>query len=444
MLVLTIGCQSKPKSQPPMQAIRFDSYAGSLLSGPMISSPGSIREHGAWRVRFNLIALERNPGAVLQSAGSVSRMIRLDQSGEAYQAVSQLAQRARVGWGDEANQLVEQIESGEFGEMRPITIRDIALPDGVTTRLNIIDISHDPPRNIEVAMQRSHGASTQQMELLISMCDLVKQQSEDELTETAQPIEQLKLERVLLDPVEVIDRETILLLGPRDQPDVKAILLILKIEPGDDSPEQHAAFAQLMDEVHASDERIKSRMVGGTWPGFERALENTSKPETRRASLQFIASRTGAVIVADLILLADTDVLAEYTHQMNEAISASSLDRKPELLGWLMDRVALEFLTRRLSDDAKMPNELRAILLRHAGEPGRDSATMSTILRGLQSRQEFSTRLIAENLIALEDTSPATRVGAFDWLVSIQKAPQNYDPLGPDDARKTALEAIEQ
>jgi hypothetical protein len=46
----------------------------------------------------------------------------------------------------------------------------------------------------------------------------------------------------------------------------------------------------------------------------------------------------------------------------------------------------------------------------------------------------------AENLVALEDSSPAARVRAFDWLAARAKAPRDFDPLGPAGQRRAALD----
>jgi hypothetical protein len=40
----------------------------------------------------------------------------------------------------------------------------------------------------------------------------------------------------------------------------------------------------------------------------------------------------------------------------------------------------------------------------------------------------------------LEDSSPASRVRAFDWLTARGRAPAGYDPLGTPRQRRAALE----
>jgi hypothetical protein len=56
------------------------------------------------------------------------------------------------------------------------------------------------------------------------------------------------------------------------------------------------------------------------------------------------------------------------------------------------------------------------------------------------TRAEFENRIMAENIIFLEDNSPASRVRAYDWLKARGKAPAGFDPLGPARERRIALD----
>src|SRR5690606_19324340 len=99
----------------------------------------------------------------------------------------------------------------------------------------------DPPQNVFVAMHRSRDASSAWLEMQITMSDLVKLKSDD-AEEHAKPIEEMRMESVLLDPFPVTDQQTIVLIGPRDQPLLKsrAMALTLEIDRGDDSLSQQS------------------------------------------------------------------------------------------------------------------------------------------------------------------------------------------------------------
>jgi hypothetical protein len=87
-----------------------------------------------------------------------------------------------------------------------------------------------------------------------------------------------------------------------------------------------------------------------------------------------------------------------------------------------------------------MPDELLAVVTTYAGEAGRHEATMEGILNGLASRADLQARLTAENLIFLEDSSPASRARAFEWLSTHGQPIKGYNPLGPIRERRAAID----
>ena len=86
------------------------------------------------------------------------------------------------------------------------------------------------------------------------------------------------------------------------------------------------------------------------------------------------------------------------------------------------------------------PPELRAVLTVYAGEPSRHAGSLDDIAHQATSRQDLENRLTAENLVFLTDSSPGSRVRAFDWLRARNLAPAGYDPLGPAKLRREALD----
>ena len=83
---------------------------------------------------------------------------------------------------------------------------------------------------------------------------------------------------------------------------------------------------------------------------------------------------------------------------------------------------------------------LQGILLRHAGEPARYPRLVDTLLGVSVDTADFDLRLVAENRAFLEDSRPAARVRAFDWLTARGLAPEGFDPLGSSKSRRAALE----
>jgi hypothetical protein len=180
----------------------------------------------------------------------------------------------------------------------------------------------------------------------------------------------------------------------------------------------------------------------GVWPGFETALRSARDPAQRRRALVWIASQTSASIAQDHLLLAADDELNVFYDLLRQDLRASTLDRKPDLLGWLMDLRSLHRL-KSLASDGTLTPSLAGVLSIHTGALSRDPSSLQAILRGARSREEFETRLVAEHFIALEDSSPAIRVDAFEFLRARNQAPADYDPLASDADRARALEALE-
>jgi len=84
---------------------------------------------------------------------------------------------------------------------------------------------------------------------------------------------------------------------------------------------------------------------------------------------------------------------------------------------------------------------LEGILLRHAGEPARYPRLVDTLLGVSVDTADLEARLVAENRAFLEDSRPAARVRAFDWLAARERTPDGYDPLSSAKARRAALAA---
>ena len=108
------------------------------------------------------------------------------------------------------------------------------------------------------------------------------------------------------------------------------------------------------------------------------------------------------------------------------------------VIGQLRERfhyVLIEAVTEELQTP-----ELFAVLTEHFGEPGRHSAAVDEIMRGTSSGGELRRKLISENYIYLEDSSPSARVRAFEWLRAQKLAPAGFDPLGSPKQRRQALD----
>jgi hypothetical protein len=174
------------------------------------------------------------------------------------------------------------------------------------------------------------------------------------------------------------------------------------------------------------------------------AAVQSLKPEKgRRAELAFLADQTGASLCEDVAMEADDPTLAVLVKNIQAKVAPNAPPQSDPNVGWLLDHTTLQLLAKLAEDADKgthVPAELLAILSTHTGEVGRHPSSLAEVLKGLSSRQELDNRLLAENMIFLEDNSPASRVRAYDWLNARHLAPAGYDPLAAGKARREALE----
>ena len=220
------------------------------------------------------------------------------------------------------------------------------------------------------------------------------------------------------------------------------LVAFVDIGPGDDSGQQSEAMARCVADLEKSQADLTTPpplKTSAAWSGIRTALDSLSRPAVRRAALVYLGSETSATLCSDTALVIDETNLATLAQAVRQAAATNPAPASPEELGQRADLQTFRLLCT-LQASAKIPSELAAVLSAYAGEPARHSGSLEEIQRGLATRSQLDTRLIAENMIFLEDSAPAARVRAYDWLNSHGKAPPDYDPLAPPRARRTALE----
>jgi hypothetical protein len=166
---------------------------------------------------------------------------------------------------------------------------------------------------------------------------------------------------------------------------------------------------------------------------LQRALEALATGKSSRAALIYLSSSTDARITADVALLADEVLLGK----MRDAVKAADT-KSPEAIGWTLEKTTLLTLADAASKAPLSPEMLAALAI-HAGEVGRHPDLLTEVANAVGSPAALQERLIGENFIALEDSSAAARVRAFDWLKTQGKAPADYDPLGSPRSRRAAI-----
>jgi hypothetical protein len=226
-------------------------------------------------------------------------------------------------------------------------------------------------------------------------------------------------------------------------------------------------------------ERIASRIDGNVErPDAEslisaavNPLEALAFPLRRRKALLFLATAGSARLTEGVAVSGDDDVLARICARILERVrkdgrkaegkeegeTEGEADGKgtgkgarngggpPEGKGtkaeiaWLLESSTLEVLSALVADGQTSP-AVEGVLLNFAGQAGRQALSLEKALRGSRRMEDLERLLAEENLLSLEDSSPAARARALRWLEARGMAPKGYDPLAPPRERRAALE----
>lgn len=445
LLVLT-GCAGK--KQPPQVStewarVRQGVYAGSPLEGAQ-SVPAGLGAAGAVGVEMRLVALEKDPGEVLEPLATKARVLANTQGENPFLATATLTLPARYGSGPEAEGLEAAVRSGAWGSNATVGEFSAAVPVGATGWLQVMRGEAVTRDRVRVAVYRVKGDDEAvQLALLVEHPDATPPL---EGAKSGKPAARLARETALVRQKVENGSQAVALLLPLavSEGHSQSLLAIVRISPlGADEEAKVAKSLGLM--RSAAEAAARERAVAGP-DALDPALiasvvEAITLGEQRRSALVYFAGQTKAPLGEQVAMVAEEDVLDELSLQLADELGKQQGLWKREDAGWLLDRLAFQrlaqgYLKRRLTP------ELRGVLAAYAGEAGRSPAALEQILDALSTRKDFENRLLAENLIALEDNSPSARVRAYDWLKARGRAPQGYDPLGESKARREAMERV--
>jgi hypothetical protein len=164
------------------------------------------------------------------------------------------------------------------------------------------------------------------------------------------------------------------------------------------------------------------------------ALVSIASGEGRRTALLVLADTRGATLAADLALTLEETALADFAARLAAARVAPGED-----IGWQLEREALHHAAAALATDGAQL-ALEAVLVRRAGHAGRFAAVLEEVAASA-SLADADAWLVHENLVYLEDSDPAARVRAHNWLVQRGAAPVGYEPFAAPETRRAVLRA---
>lgn len=219
-----------------------------------------------------------------------------------------------------------------------------------------------------------------------------------------------------------------------------AFAMVIIIRPWANSPQDQALANQARQRIAALT-KVHPPVALLNRPDLLVALHHLGTPGVTRASLVYLAGQTDAKLTQDVAAVAQPPVL----RALAEAVAADTL-RAPFMtaaqLGWTLDKTTYSLLYRMQKVKPLAPQLFVAMEL-HLGEAAWHVSSLDEIARNLSSRRNYRLRIIKENLIYLEDSSPAARLTAFNWLSRRHLAPAGYNPLADNRARTTALNNAE-
>jgi hypothetical protein len=444
LALLSSACASN-RQPPPFEIHSAGTltahHLGTALSGPVAGKDASISYGDALDIRVRWFALERFDCRDLPLLASKATLITANLVDQAVLPATSLTSNARVGWFESttAEQAIADSNpsrSFEIGQLRA------ALPNGTTVSFRAFDaggmrdqtLLRPEPRFVEVSLSRISAGNPQ---IALGIEDSADHQSSHSDSSTW-PVGVYQYEMALLDDPGKGFPQAFLLIVPFrfTGPPNQAVAVFVTISRAGNDAGFKDAVARCKSDLATN----QSAVINPLWTlGLSRALKELDDPNRRRAALVYLAEQGDARLCEDVAMLADDPLLNQIAvtvkHNAPAAINGGDIGQ----YAWILDRSAIAALQPLLTK-AALPPELFAVLTEHFGEPGRHAAAVDEIMRGTSSGGELRQKLISENYIYLEDSSPAARVRAFEWLGAQKLAPPGFDPLGSPKRRRQALD----
>ena len=468
LALVLAGCQpGKKKETPPLTApqatVTLAHYAGSALSGAQARDVADASLARAWSAAVRVIAVESIPLEGFESLAGKARLIVATRGG------TPVTPSARLTPGLLARSVPADFDLDAFlgDPNRRAELSQLAtgLAPGVTTELRIeVELDRDtiitPTRQaivLRLARPADGDADGNGYELSIESDDLIPVQigeappvPVDSFEDPLPPPMKVTSEREML----VVDRvadaaaERMLLIAPMSfaGSTAKCVLIDLTLATADIDPAKRTAFiAKMNEDLIVSADQVRRRVAMTTGSAEELALASALSAlaqagDEPRGSLAYLASASGASLTESVVLVASPTLLQQIARTVSEQ-SPGLQKRDGANVAWLLDRTTLAAVAAAENDVANpLSAAVYGALASFGGEVGRQLDAIKSLVGRSTSSADLQNRLIAENTIYLEDSSPATRVRAYDWLNQRGLAPKGFDPLAPSRERRTALE----
>lgn len=471
--LLCISCRTGSEKEiailvPPLQS-EVTYFLGSLISGSALIDTNSLAIERTAAVSVKIEALKKHPEKSLEPLESHTSMITIVPANEIIVPTGRLTKGSRIGTIDNVDKFFEDVISKNNSSTKYQVLHGV-LAEDITTKFHFFvpgSQESQPSDGFTVALYRrkpiQEQVSGQSMDgnsleiALVANGKAIPTTTEDRAAENidkqnTKPVQKEQItETVVLKPwpVDGSKQIGIILPSPFSTGDVETFAVAITVSLGSNESAAEAeihtkSFRQFQDYMSRHDFRDRnlpgiSRAV--EWSGLEEAVMSLRYPTSRRQILLYLAQQTRASIVEDIALTGTQTLLDNLSQSVIKDCPSGRIGDSNEL-GWILERDTYNLLKNMMSSE-EMPPELESILIRHAGAVGRSSSMLEDILANTANLEDFQNRLISENLIYLEDMSPAVRTRAFEWLSVRNRAPEGFNPLASLKERRDVLNRLE-
>jgi hypothetical protein len=416
-------------------------HIGTPISATSAPVESSVDYHNARDVHITWFSLEQFNCPGLPLLASKATLITSNLADQAVLPATGLTSVARIAW---IGQVDPQIALFNANPSRffPIGQSRAALPSGVTVTFRALETAgtrdqtllRPQPRFVEISLFQT-SAKTVKIALGVEDYPTPAASAADSPRWPA-GVYQYEL-AILDDPVAAVPQSFLVIqpfqLAGMSNQAVAAFVTI-------DTQAQDAGFKIALSRCKSDLAANPAAEENPVWTlGLTRAISELDQPDRCRAALVYLAQQGDSSICQDVAMLADDAILADITAGLKRDAPAAIREGNLPQFTWILDESAIAAIQPLLTRTT-LPPELFAVLTEHFGEPGRHAAAVDEIMRGTTSTSELRQKLISENYIYLEDSSPASRVRAFNWLAAQHLSPAGFDPLGSPKQRRAALD----
>jgi hypothetical protein len=459
------GCKTGQKGGPikaPAATAEDGHFVGTALSGPQTNVPENLGEGDLWRVTARVLAVTRLPDKNFDPIGPMARLVIAYRGGAPVAASTRLTSGVGI-FAPEGDAPVDAV-LGEAKTRQQLGAFIGGVAPQTTASFNVALKDHPQPTREQLplrtrmAVQVSRGSTPGEYMLAVIGDQLVTDAPPADLkkkpTDTPPPTT-LSREMAVITRKVSQNRDRVVLAVPFTFLDSNAIGVVYEINvdaaPG--GPERAEAVAALRRDAKAAAEaaaRSLATRPAGTPQQIliQTALQQLAKgSESPRGTLNYVAAQAGASLTSELALVADERMLDLLVQQVvktaGDSTDKDGVLRPPEEIALALERSSADVLLAvRNSANDSLSGPVLGTLDSYAGEVGHQPDSLLAVIRQSSTVGDLATRLMAENVIYLEDGSPPSRVRAYDWLKGRGVNLDGYDPLSRGRDRRDAVERI--